>query len=567
MSIQESKPTSAGSKNSTFIPPEIKKDKSIPGSTSKKPDGAKKKVNEKNINIIDNWNPTQADYTSIAPHIQFIHQSLMDLATGIEKIGVVNNKIEMVNDHLTNTNLSLTNIESRLIKIENDHKSDICTRENFLVKTEKNDCSFKDMQELLIKLEKRLDKIENGQISIENGQISIEKRLDKIENEQISIGECLDNLEDGQTKLGDGQSFVGECFYKLEDCMSKLENNQSYVRESLVKIHSGQTKLKNGHVYIGECLLKLEEGQSKLEDGQSKLEDGQSKLEDGQSSIGECLYKLESNATRLENNQISICANLNTIGDRTFIEEHLANIEDRQISIENHLNKLEKDQYSIFECLYKVEDCMNKSVTEPEQTSIEETFEDRILSKLKTVQTSIKEQLGALSKLEGGLSRLEYGQTFIKEQLVTLDEYQSSLNKCQKSIVDYIFKSEDAFTSKLEANNSSSLKDAIDITDGLLKITERIQKMEDILKNEIKDVKIELSTTFETESEVCRNIYISEVINQVNAIKGKGVNVKYIGNKEPQISTSRMSSMFPLFAGDPAVKISSGVTVTPKKDE
>ena len=95
-----------------------------------------------------------------------------------------------------------------------------------------------------------------------------------------------------------------------------------------------------------------------------------------------------------------------------------------------------------------------------------------------------------------------------------------------------------------------------------------LQKMETRLKKKIEDSKVELSTTFETEAEICRNIYITEMMNQVSTIKEKSPSVRYVGKKDSQTpSISRLSSIISFMGEDPAPKKPRGVTVTPKKEE
>lgn len=77
--------------------------------------------------------------------------------------------------------------------------------------------------------------------------------------------------------------------------------------------------------------------------------------------------------------------------------------------------------------------------------------------------------------------------------------------------------------------------------------------VKDQLRKLIEDSKTELTATFETESEICRNIYVSELIKQIGNLKSN-VNVKYMGNKKE--SESRLSrlfdstSLFPSFDND-----------------
>ena len=91
--------------------------------------------------------------------------------------------------------------------------------------------------------------------------------------------------------------------------------------------------------------------------------------------------------------------------------------------------------------------------------------------------------------------------------------------------------------------------------------------METRLKKKIEDSKIELTTTFETESEVCRNIYVTEMMNQVSSIKGKGPSVRYVGKRETQTSNlPRLSSILPSFGEEIQHKKPHGVTITSKQE-
>ena len=103
------------------------------------------------------------------------------------------------------------------------------------------------------------------------------------------------------------------------------------------------------------------------------------------------------------------------------------------------------------------------------------------------------------------------------------------------------------------------------LTENKDEVISKLRQSEDRLKKKIEDSKTELSAVFETESEVCRNIYITESINQISSLKGKGSSVKYVGKKEP-VALSRLSSILPSF-GDEVPRKPSVVTVISKEDE
>ncbi len=125
-----------------------------------------------------------------------------------------------------------------------------------------------------------------------------------------------------------------------------------------------------------------------------------------------------------------------------------------------------------------------------------------------------------LTIMENHLIRIEKHQYTLDKRLENLVSSQDNLYKEQTLITGRITKIEE------HANSKESLHKEH------LSIANRIVKMEERLQGKIEDSKVELSTTFETEAEVCRNIYITETINQINSIKTKSSSVRYVGKKD-----------------------------------
>ena len=207
----------------------------------------------------------------------------------------------------------------------------------------------------------------------------------------------------------------------------------------------------------------------------------------------------------------SVDNNLQIINDQlTNMENHLIKMEGRQEYTEKLFEKLEKDQKSLYEGQQTIVDRLDQ-------------LEERLENKIDDSVDKIKEQ---------------------DLQPYTTEEY------VQKLLSDTI----SDFNSEYQSMLSENIDDVISI----------LKQMEERLKNKIEDSKVELSATFETESEVCRNIYISELMDQVNSLKGKGTCVRYVGKKETQ-GISRLSSMLPSFGDETTPKKPSGVTVVSKE--
>ena len=248
---------------------------------------------------------------------------------------------------------------------------------------------------------------------------------------------------------------------------------------------------------------------------------------------------------------------------------------------------------------------------------------DLIVDQVKVVSDQLTIMENHIIRVEKSCERLEESLASSDKRLGKrfgeLETSHNSLHKGQRSIADRLVKLEDRLQKKIEdvkieiptsaenipnsklesiighcpipKENSSIIPEDMDeiinslqlvVTDNVDDIdkivAERtdntnnmIQQMEKRLQKKIEDSKVELSTTFETEAEVCRNIYITEMMNQVSSIKGKGSSVRYMGKKESQGSNiSRLSSILPSF-GDSFVeegppKKFAGVTVISKEE-
>jgi len=207
----------------------------------------------------------------------------------------------------------------------------------------------------------------------------------------------------------------------------------------------------------------------------------------------------------------SVDNNLQIINDQlTIMKNHLIRMEGRQEYTEKLFEKLEKNQ---------------KSLCEGQQT---------IIDRLDQIEERLK------NKTDDSVDKVE-GQDL---QQYTTEEY------LQKLLSDTISDINHEYQSMLSEN----IEDVISI---LIQMEERIKK-------KIEDSKVELSATFETEAEVCRNIYINELMDQVNSLKGRGSCVRYVGKKETQ-GISRLSSMLPSFGDEITSKQPSGVTVVLKE--
>jgi len=207
----------------------------------------------------------------------------------------------------------------------------------------------------------------------------------------------------------------------------------------------------------------------------------------------------------------SVDNNLQIINDQlTIMENHLIKIEGRQEYTEKLFEKLEKDQKSLYEGQQTIVDRLDQ-------------LEERLENKIDDSVDKIK------------------GQDL---QQYTTEEY------VQKLLSDTI----SDFNHEYQSMLSENIDDVISI----------LKEMEERLKKKIEDSKVELSATFETEAEVCRNVYINELMDQVNSLKGKGSCVRYAGKKETQ-GISRLSSMIPSFGDETTPKKPSGVTVVSKE--
>ena len=124
MATLESKPTPSGPKNSNFMSQDVRKTKShaLDASTPAGYSIPKKRVAEKKIDIVENWDPVHGGFTI---HIQFIHQSLMDLAAGLEKIDVISDQLTIMENHLIKMDKCQTSLEGRLKALE-DCQDSLC---------------------------------------------------------------------------------------------------------------------------------------------------------------------------------------------------------------------------------------------------------------------------------------------------------------------------------------------------------------------------------------------------------------------------------------------------------
>lgn len=222
-----------------------------------------------------------------------------------------------------------------------------------------------------------------------------------------------------------------------------------------------------------------------------------------------------------------------------------------------------------------------------------------VSNKMRIISDEIHVISDQLTIIENHLIKMDKRQNSLEDRLKVIDECQDSLCKGQRSIANRMLKTENIFIDKIDSSNQtradedirSFLSENVTTTNNnLQKMEERLQKeiidsknelsnklvsststalqkMETRLKKKIEDSKVELSTTFETEAEVCRNIYVTEMMNQVSSIKGKGPSVRYVGEKETQTpNLSRLSSILPSFGEEMSPKKPYGVTITSKQE-
>lgn len=222
---------------------------------------------------------------------------------------------------------------------------------------------------------------------------------------------------------------------------------------------------------------------------------------------------------------------------------------------------------------------------------------DLIVDQVKVVSDQLTIMENHIIRVEKSCDRLEESNTSLEKRVRELETSQVSLHKGQRSIADRLVKLEDRLRKKIEDSTvelSTTFENSVGTTEedntsrddntpknisqeyiqmllsgNTVSINNNLGQMENRLRKKIEDSKVELSTTFETEAEVCRNIYITEMMNQVSSIKGKGSSVRYMGRKESQGSSiSRLSSMLPSFGEEPtSPKKLHIVTVTPTEGE
>ena len=226
---------------------------------------------------------------------------------------------------------------------------------------------------------------------------------------------------------------------------------------------------------------------------------------------------------------------------------------------------------------------------------------DLIVDQVKVVSDQLTIMENHIIRVEKSCERLEgslaSSEKRLDKRFGELETSQDSLHKGQRSIADRLVKLEDRLRKKIEdstvelstafENSAGTTEDDYNYRDdstsknisqeyiqtllsgNTVSINNNLSQMEQRLRKKIEDSKVELSTTFETEAEVCRNIYITEMMNQVSSIKGKGSSVRYMGRKESQGSSiSRLSSMLPSFGEEPtSPKKLHIVTVTPTAEE
>jgi uncharacterized phage infection (PIP) family protein YhgE len=212
------------------------------------------------------------------------------------------------------------------------------------------------------------------------------------------------------------------------------------------------------------------------------------------------------------------------------IDNKIQTISDQLTIMENHLIRVERKQESLQQVFEDLKQNQN-SLYEGQQTMLEKRLEN---------------------KIDCSVERLSVDEN----EKTTVDEKCATEEYVQKLLSDTISDTNIEFQSMLSEN----IDDVIST----------LKQVEEKLKKKIEDSKVELSATFETESEVCRNIYINEMMNQINSLKGKGSSVRYVGKKETQ-GISRLSSMLPSFGEDvpppPSTsKKFAGVTVISKEE-
>jgi uncharacterized phage infection (PIP) family protein YhgE len=83
----------------------------------------------------------------------------------------------------------------------------------------------------------------------------------------------LDKLEQGQIGLVNGQQKTEISLGKLEQGQIRLEQGQQKTEERLGRLEQGQTRLEQGQQKAEVRLGRLEQGQTRLEQGQQEMKD------------------------------------------------------------------------------------------------------------------------------------------------------------------------------------------------------------------------------------------------------------------------------------------------------
>lgn len=212
------------------------------------------------------------------------------------------------------------------------------------------------------------------------------------------------------------------------------------------------------------------------------------------------------------------------------------------------------------------------------------------IEKINSVDNKIQTISDQLTNMKNHLIRVEKKQESLQKLVEDLKQNQNSLYEGQQTMVNRIDELEkrledkiDCSVERLSADENEKcateeyvqklLSDTISdvefqsmLSQNIDDVISTLKQVEERLKKKIEDSKFELSATFETESEVCRNIYINEMMSQINSLKGKGSSVRYVGKKDNQ-GISRLSSILPSFGEDaplPPSKKFAGVTVISK---
>nr|QBK85840.1 MAG: hypothetical protein LCMAC101_04350 [Marseillevirus LCMAC101] len=260
----------------------------------------------------------------------------------------------------------------------------------------------------------------------------------------------------------------------------------------------------------------------------------------------------------LADQQFAFNDKLKTVGDQQVaFNDKLRDVIEQQVAFNDKLRDVIEQQFDIIDKLM----AMDKRLLGIRncQERIEKTITDTVSNQLETV-------CDRLTVVENRIGGLEESQTTLGGNMTTT---QDTLSAEYIRINTNIRRMEESLKKDIEDAKIKSSEDNDEFTPFLQSVTDidKLQKMEERLKKEIEDAVVELSTTFETEAEVCRNIYITEMMNQIIAIKGKGSSVRYVGKREDHSnSLSRLSSILPSFGEESSIKKPPGVTVTPKEN-